>query len=81
MLDQQSIVLYLDKKGFSLKKINDDLVAMLGSDARADRTVAPDVHDAKCTHPKVTSPPDWISRQFDESDQAIRLALEGQPFS
>jgi hypothetical protein len=45
------------------------------------RVAARDVHDAKFHHPKVTSPSDRISRQFGESDQAILLALEEQPFS
>jgi hypothetical protein len=45
------------------------------------RTAARDVHDAKFTYPQVTSPSDKISRQFGESDQAILLALEEQPFS
>jgi hypothetical protein len=81
MLNQCSIALHLHKKGVSPKAKHDNLVATLGPDAMTYRIVARYVHDAKCTHPKVTSPPDRISRQFDESDQAILLALEEQPFS
>jgi hypothetical protein len=81
MLDQRLIVLYLDKKGFSPKERDDDLVVTLGSDAMAYRTVMRYVHDVKCTSPKVTSPPDRISRYLAESDQAILLALGKQSFS
>jgi hypothetical protein len=81
MMDQCLIVLYLHKKGLSPKEIHEDLVPTLGPDAKAYRTVARYVHDAKCTLLKVTSPPDRISHQPDESDQAILLALEEQPFS
>jgi hypothetical protein len=45
------------------------------------RTAACDVHDSKFTHPQITSLPDRISRQFGESDQAVLLAVEEQPFS
>jgi hypothetical protein len=57
MMDQCSIVLYLHKKELSPKEIHEDLVATLGPDAKTYRTVARSVHDAKCTLPKVTSPP------------------------
>jgi hypothetical protein len=81
MMDQCSIVLYLHKKGLSPKEIQEDLVATLDPDAKTYLTVARYVHDAKCTLPKVTSPPDRISHQPDESDRTILLALEEQPFS
>jgi hypothetical protein len=76
MLDQHSIVLDLYKKGLSPKEISNDPVATVGSDGMEYCTVVRDAHDAKCTHPKVTSPPDTISRQFDESDQGILFVLE-----
>jgi hypothetical protein len=81
MLDQCSIVLHVPKKGLSPKAIHDDVVATLGPDAMTYRAVAPYIHAVKCTHPKVTSPPDGISRQFDESHQANLLAVEEQPYS
>jgi hypothetical protein len=81
MLDQCSIVLYLNKKGLSREDRDNNLVATIGPDTRAYCAAPAYIHDAKRTRPKVISPPDMISRQFDESDQAILLALEEQPFS
>jgi hypothetical protein len=81
MLDHRSIVLYLHKKRLSPKCIYDDLVLTLGLDATAYGTVASDVHDVKYIHPKFTSPPDMISGQLHEFDQAILLIFEEQPFS
>jgi hypothetical protein len=51
-------MLFLYKKRLSSKEISDGLVAILGSDATAGSTLARYVHDAKYTHPKVTSSPD-----------------------
>jgi hypothetical protein len=62
------------------KAIRDDLFATLGLEAMTYRTAARDVHDAKFTHPQVTSPRDRISRQFGESGQAVLVALKEQPF-
>jgi hypothetical protein len=81
MLGHCSILPNVHKKGLSLKAMHDDFVTTLDPDAMTYRTVARHVHDAKGANPKATSPQDRISRQFDESDQAILLGLEEQPFS
>jgi hypothetical protein len=80
MHHQRSIVLSLQKKGPLPKETDDCLVATLGADARAYRTVAHSVHDAKCTHPKVTSPSDMISRQFDRLMKPSCLPLKNNHF-
>jgi hypothetical protein len=51
MPDQRSIVPDLHKKELSLKEISGNVVATVSPDALAYCTVAPSVHDAKCTHP------------------------------
>jgi hypothetical protein len=76
MLDQRSIVLSIRKKGLSPKEISDDLVTAPDPVAMANRTVGRYVHDAKCIHLKASHLP-----TFYKSNQAILLALEGQPFS
>jgi histone-lysine N-methyltransferase SETMAR len=80
-MDQQTIVLYLRRKGLSRKAIRADLEATLGSEAVSYSSVAKYIHDALCEEPyRITPPPD-PEPEFDDSDKAILSALADQPFA
>jgi hypothetical protein len=57
MRDRHSILPSFHTKSLSPEEISGDLLATLGADAMTYWTVAREVDDRKCTHPKVISPP------------------------
>jgi hypothetical protein len=80
-MDQQSIILYLSRKGLSAVAIHDDLVTTLGTEAVSYPSVTCCLHEAIFAS---SNPPDPLpppERQLDNSDQAILLALADQPFA
>jgi hypothetical protein len=80
-MDQQSIILYLSRKVFSVVAIHDDLVATLGVEAVSYPSVTRYLREAifaSSNPPEPLPPPE---HQLDDSDQAILLALVDQPFA
>jgi hypothetical protein len=80
-MDQQSIILYLSRKGLSAVAIHDDLVSTLGAEAVSYPSVTRSLREAIFTP---SNPPDPLpppEHQLDDSDQAILLALADQPFA
>jgi hypothetical protein len=80
-MDQQSIVLYLSRKGLSAVVIHDDLVATFGAEAVSSSSVTRYLHEvifASSNPPDPLPPPE---HQLDDSDPAILLALADQPFA
>jgi hypothetical protein len=74
-LDQQSIVLYLSRKGISAVTIHDDLAATLGEDAASYLSVTGCVREVifpSSNRPDPLPPPE---HQLDDSDQTILLEL------
>jgi hypothetical protein len=80
-MDQQSIVLYLSRKGLSAVAIHDDLVATLDAEAVSYPSVTRYLREAIFAS---SNPPDPLSppeHRLDDSDQAVLLALADQPFA
>jgi hypothetical protein len=80
-MDQQSIVLYLSRKGLSAVAIHDDPVATLGAEAMSYRFVTRYLREAIFAS---SNPPDPLpppKHQLDDSDQAVLLALADQPLA
>jgi hypothetical protein len=80
-MDQKSIVLYLNRKGWTARVIHDDLVATLGEKAIADSTVTKYVREAQTGLDDATALPEEISPHIDDSEEAVLRALEELPFS
>jgi hypothetical protein len=79
-MDQQSIVLYVSRKGLSPLAIHDDLVATPGADVVSYSSVTRYLREAIFAS---SNPPDPLSppeHQLDNSDQVILLAPADQPF-
>jgi hypothetical protein len=80
-MNQQSIILYLSKKGLSAVVIHDDLVATLGAEAVSHRSVTRHLCEAifaSSNPPDPLPPPEY---QLDDSDQAILFTPADQPFA
>jgi hypothetical protein len=80
-MDQQSIVLYLSRKGLSAVAIHHNLVATLGAEAVSYPFVTRCLPEAIFTS---SNPPDPLpppEHQLDDSDQAILPALADQHFA
>jgi hypothetical protein len=80
-MDQQSIVLYLSRKGLSAVTIHGDLVASLGAEAVSYPSVTCYLREAifsSSNLPDRLPPPE---HQLDDPDRAILLALAGRPFA
>jgi hypothetical protein len=80
-MDQQSIVLYLSRKGLSAVAIHDDLVATLGAEAVSYPSATRSLREAIFAS---SNPPDRLpppEHQLDDSSQAIFLTLVDRPFS
>lgn len=80
-MDQRSIVLYLARKGLSAKAISDDLVATLGPDAKSYATVTRFLREAKFPSPNPLATFSEETPGYDDSSEAILLALSEQPFA
>jgi hypothetical protein len=80
-MDQQSIALYLSRKGLSAVAIHDDLVATFGAEAVSYPSVTHYLREAIFVS---SNPPDPLpppEHQLDDSDQAILFAPADQPFA
>jgi hypothetical protein len=80
-MDQQSIVLYLSRKGLSALAIHDDLVATLGGEAVSYPSVARDLHEAIFASSNPLDPVPSPENPLNDSGQAILLALADQLFA
>jgi hypothetical protein len=80
-MDQRSIVLYLNRKGWMARVIHDDLVATLGEKGIAYSNMTKSFREAQTGPDDATALPEEISPDIDESDEAILGALEELPFS
>jgi hypothetical protein len=79
-MDERSIVLYLHRKGLSAHVIHDDLVATLDLQAVASNTLTPCLREANLGTAEVTLDRESSSLHIHDSDQAILIALEEDPF-
>jgi hypothetical protein len=80
-MGQQSIVLYLSRKGLSAVVIHNDLVNTLGAQAVSYPSTNRYVREAMFA---LSNPPDPLpppDHQLDYSDQAILLTLADQHFA
>jgi hypothetical protein len=80
-MDKRSIVLYLNRKGWTAQVMHDDLVATLGEEALAYITVTNYPWAARIIPRDATQFSDAISPHIDLSDEAILRALEELSFS
>jgi hypothetical protein len=80
-MDQRSVVLSLNRKGWMAPVIHDDLVATLGEEAIAYSTVTKYFREAQTGPDDATALPEEISPHIDDSDEAILRALEDFSFS
>jgi hypothetical protein len=70
-MDQKSIVLDLNRKGWMARVTHDDLVVPLGEEAVAYRTVTKYFGEAPTSPDDATALPEEISPHIDDSDEAI----------
>jgi hypothetical protein len=80
-MDHQSIVLYLNNKGWPTQVIHNHLVATLGEEAIAYSTVTKYFREVQIGRNDAMPSSEAISPHIDDSDEAIRSALEELPFS
>jgi hypothetical protein len=81
VMNQGSIVLYLNRKGRTAQVIHDDLVATLGAEANAYSTVTSYLRAARIIRRDATPLSPSNSPHIDESDEAALRELEELPFS
>jgi hypothetical protein len=80
-MDQRSIVLYLNRKGWTAQVIRDDLVATLDAQAVAYRTATGYLRMAHIIARDATAISATISPHIDESDEPIVRVVEELLFS
>jgi hypothetical protein len=80
-MDQKSVVLYLNRKGWMARVIHDDLVATLGEEAIAYSNMTKYLREAQTSPDDATALPEEISPHIDDSDEAVLRALEEFSFS
>jgi hypothetical protein len=80
-MDQRSIVLYLNRKGWMARVIHDDLVTTLGEEAIAHSTVTNYLREVQTGPDDASALPEEISPHIDDSDKVILRALEEFSFS
>jgi hypothetical protein len=80
-MNSKSMVLYLQRKGWTALDIHDDLVSTLGDEANVYNTVTEHLADAQIYSADATALLHTIPRHIDESDDAIPRALEEPPWS
>jgi hypothetical protein len=80
-MDQRSIVLYLNRKGWMARVIQDDLVATLGDERIAYSTVTKYLREVQTGPDNATALPEKISPHIDDSDEAILRVLGESSFS
>jgi hypothetical protein len=80
-MDQRSIVLYRNRKGWMARVIHNDLVATLGEEAIAYRTVTKYLREVQTGPDDATALPEEMSPHSGDSDEAILRALEEFSFS
>jgi hypothetical protein len=77
-MEQRSICLFLAEKGLPAREIHNELVAVLGAEARASSTIT---RDRRQHHfPAISSEPSDEPR-INIIDDAILDALDKQPYS
>jgi hypothetical protein len=80
-MDQKSIGLYLNRKGWTARVIHDDLVATFGMEAIAYSTMTKYLREAQTGPDEVIRLSEEISPHIEDSDEAILSALEQLTFS
>jgi hypothetical protein len=80
-MDQRSIVLYLNRKGWMARVIHDNLVATLGEEAIAYSSMTKYIREVQTGPDDAPALPEEISPHIDDSDEAILRALEEFSFS
>jgi hypothetical protein len=81
VMDQKSIVLYLNRKGWMARVIHDDLVATLGDEAIAYSTVTKYLREAQTGPDDANPSSEEMSHHIDDSEEDILSALEELSFS
>jgi hypothetical protein len=79
-MDEQAIVLYLNRNGWTALVIHDNLVSTLCKEAIAYSTVRKYLREVQ-TSPGKTTRFSGASHHIDDSDEAILRALHELPFS
>jgi hypothetical protein len=80
-MNQRSIALYLNRKGWTARVIQDDLVATLGGEAIAYGTLTKYLREAQTGPDDATQLPEGISPHIDDSPEVTLSALEEFSFS
>jgi hypothetical protein len=80
-MDQQSIVMSFSLKGLNAVEVHNDLVATLKGEAESDSTVTYYVRKPIFSSPKTSQPSESPAPIFNESDEAILIALSEEPFA
>jgi hypothetical protein len=80
-MDQQRIVVYLKRKGWTTRVIHNNLVATLAEEAIAYSTVTEHFRETQNSPGDPIQLSDATSPHIDDSDQAILRALEELPSS
>jgi hypothetical protein len=80
-MGQQSIILYLSRKGLSAVAIHDDFVAILDTEAVSYQSVTRYLREAIFASSNPPDPLPLPEHQLDDSDQAILLTLADQSFA
>jgi hypothetical protein len=80
-IEQQSIVLYLARKGLSPFAIHDDLVTTLGADAMSYSFVTSYLRDAVFFSSNQPTPLSESEARLDDCDHAILITLAEYPFA
>jgi hypothetical protein len=80
-MDQRSIVLDLNRKDWTVRIIDADLVATLGEKAIAYSTVTKYFREAQTSPDDASPSSDATSPQIDDSVETILRALQELPFS
>jgi hypothetical protein len=80
-MDQRSIVLYLNRKGWRAQVIHDDLVATLGEKAIAYSNIPKYLREAQTGRDGAMPECEEISPHINDADEAILNALQELSFS
>jgi hypothetical protein len=80
-MDQRSIVLYLARKSISATKSYNDLGVILGSETEDSNSVTCFLHEAAFLSPNPPTPFSEENLSLDDSNEAILLAFNEQPFA
>jgi hypothetical protein len=80
-MDQQLIVMYLSLKGLNTVEIHNVLVAIRKGETKFYSILMCNFHKPSFSRPKTPQPSESPAPILNESDEAVSLALSGEPFA